>query len=170
MPPSPTTDYVLSDCRIVLPDRVVAHGWVAVADGRIAEIGEGRAPERGIDAWRRPAAAGPGRAAHRPSRDAHSGRARRCAGTPLSAVLAYDAQIAASGITTVFDSLRVGTDSDNAEDRDALIETAATLTEAGRKGLLRAEHRTHLRCEICSPDVLEAVEAFSAASRSTSCR
>ena len=31
---------------------------------------------------------------------------------PLGAVLAYDAQITASGITTVFDSLRAGSDPD----------------------------------------------------------
>ena len=39
--------------RIVLADRVIERGWVAVADGRIAEIGEGDAPAGGEDARRR---------------------------------------------------------------------------------------------------------------------
>jgi alpha-D-ribose 1-methylphosphonate 5-triphosphate diphosphatase len=159
MPPSPTTDYVLSDCRIVLADRIVPRGWVAIADGRIAEIGEGRAPERAISLDGDMLLPGLVEL-HTDHLETHIRPRPSVRWHPLSAVLAYDAQIAASGITTVFDCLRVGTDSDNAEDRDALIETAATLTEAGRKGLLRSEHHTHLRCEICSPDVLEAVDAF----------
>ena len=35
---------VLGNARIVLADRVIERGWVAFADGRIAEIGEGNAP------------------------------------------------------------------------------------------------------------------------------
>ena len=42
------TEFLIENASLVLPDRVVENGWVAVADGRIAEIGEGAAPERGI--------------------------------------------------------------------------------------------------------------------------
>ena len=36
---------------MVLADRVIECGWVAVSDGIIVEIGEGAAPERGeVDA------------------------------------------------------------------------------------------------------------------------
>jgi alpha-D-ribose 1-methylphosphonate 5-triphosphate diphosphatase len=38
---------------------------------------------------------------------------------------------------------------------------AAALDEAREKGLMRAEHLTHLRCEICTPDVIEVTEAFA---------
>ena len=34
-----TSDFILRNARIVLADRVIEHGWLAVADGRIAEIG-----------------------------------------------------------------------------------------------------------------------------------
>ena len=37
-------DTVIGNARIVLADRVIEHGWIAFADGRIAEIGEGAAP------------------------------------------------------------------------------------------------------------------------------
>ncbi len=36
-------DRILENATLVLPDRV-QHGWLAVVDGRIAEIGEGRGP------------------------------------------------------------------------------------------------------------------------------
>ncbi|MBP2371805.1 alpha-D-ribose 1-methylphosphonate 5-triphosphate diphosphatase [Pseudonocardia parietis] len=35
----PRTDYVLGHVRAVLPDRVIDDAWVAVRDGRIAEVG-----------------------------------------------------------------------------------------------------------------------------------
>ena len=40
---------VLSNARVVLADRVIGCGWVAVMNGRIVEVGEGDAPERGKD-------------------------------------------------------------------------------------------------------------------------
>jgi len=43
---------LIANARIVLADRVIEQGWLALADGRIAEIGEGRAP---ISASRRKA-------------------------------------------------------------------------------------------------------------------
>ena len=52
------------------PIGVIEHGWVAVADGRIAEIGEGDAPERGEDVGGDLAHARPHRTAHRPSGNA----------------------------------------------------------------------------------------------------
>ena len=81
-----------------------------------------------------------------------------------SAVLAYDAQIAAAGITTVFDSFRVGMD--EFESHKGLGENVAPLAEAVRRaaeaGLLRADHLTHLRCEVPAPNVVESLEEFLA--------
>ena len=42
-------DELLAHSRLVLPDRIIAQGWVAMSGGKIAEIGEGEAPERGLD-------------------------------------------------------------------------------------------------------------------------
>jgi alpha-D-ribose 1-methylphosphonate 5-triphosphate diphosphatase len=41
--------FVLSNARLVLEDRVPEPGWTSIADGRIAEIGEGGAPAGGLD-------------------------------------------------------------------------------------------------------------------------
>ena len=43
-------DIVIANARIVLAERVIEQGWLALADGRIAEIGEGRAPAGSEDA------------------------------------------------------------------------------------------------------------------------
>ena len=63
-------DHVFANARIVLADRVIEQGWLAIADGVIAEFGEGGPPERGEDFERRPADAGPGRTPYRSSRSA----------------------------------------------------------------------------------------------------
>jgi alpha-D-ribose 1-methylphosphonate 5-triphosphate diphosphatase len=81
-----------------------------------------------------------------------------------SAVLAYDAQIAAAGITTVFDSLRVGVDEFDVGAQ--LGDEAALLAEAIRRAadadLLRADHLTHLRCEVAAPNVVDSLHAVLA--------
>ena len=43
------SDFILANARVVLADAVIERGWVAVADGRIAEVGEGTPPERSED-------------------------------------------------------------------------------------------------------------------------
>jgi len=79
---------------------------------------------------------------------------------PVAAVLAHDAQLAASGITTVFDALRIGMD----RDADLQIEDMRILADAiedsARADRLRAEHFIHLRCEVSAPDCLEKFSLF----------
>lgn len=156
-----SSDLLLTNAKLVLRDEVVDRGWIAIADGAIVEIGEGEAPERGLDLGGDTLIPGLIEL-HTDHLEAHIMPRPKVRWHALSAVLAYDAQIAASGITTVYDSLRVGTD----ERKDAFNERlgllAGTLAEAVAQGLLRAEHRTHLRCEICSHDVVEETERFLA--------
>ena len=78
------------------------------AGGRIVEAGEGRAPERGLDCAGDFLVAGLVRPTYRSPRKPSAG-APQVAWPPLAAVLAYDAQIAASAMTT-FESVRDGTD------------------------------------------------------------
>ena len=151
---------ILENARLVLPDRV-ENGWLAVTGGRIAEIGTGRAPERGLDLG------GdfllPGLVElHTDHLESHYAPRPGVRWHPLGAVLAYDAQIAASGITTVFDSLRAGTDPDGSGLGPELHALAEAIATGRAQALFRVEHRTHLRCELPSTDVVETVEAFVA--------
>ncbi|MDP6951808.1 MAG: alpha-D-ribose 1-methylphosphonate 5-triphosphate diphosphatase, partial [Alphaproteobacteria bacterium] len=78
----------------------------------------------------------------------------------LAATLSHDAQIAAAGITTVFDALFVGDiHADSARRRD-LADMADTLAEAQDGEMLRAEHRLHVRCEVACKTLSELFEPF----------
>lgn len=72
-----------------------------------------------------------------------------------SAVLAHDAQMAAAGITTVLDAVRLGRTIDDGECIDALAGTIDAITRAQESGMTRAAHFLHLRCEVCCPETLE---------------
>nr|WP_319516558.1 alpha-D-ribose 1-methylphosphonate 5-triphosphate diphosphatase [uncultured Cohaesibacter sp.] len=78
----------------------------------------------------------------------------------MAAVLSHDAQIATSGITTVFDALRVGID----HDADLSYDDMKTMADAFQRGVeedtLRADHFIHLRCEVSADDCLTAFHQF----------
>src|SRR6202165_3759573 len=145
---------VLGNARIVLADRVIERGWIAFADGRIAEVGEGNGPAGSQDA------AGdlimPGLIElHTDHLEAHYVPRPKVFWDPIAAVVSYDGQLATSGITTVLDSLRVWRE-DGAEEVDGragiLAEAIASARDAD---LLRSDHFLHLRCEIPMPSVVE---------------
>jgi alpha-D-ribose 1-methylphosphonate 5-triphosphate diphosphatase len=78
---------------------------------------------------------------------------------PLGAVLAHDAQLVAAGITTVFDAVSVGI-FDERSPRRALFDLSLdALSQARERGLLRADHYLHLRCESPDPAVIEMFES-----------
>lgn len=164
-------DDVLSNARIVLADRVLDRGWIAISNGRIVEISSSRPPagSRCMDGD----LLIPGLVElHTDHLEAHVQPRPGVRWNTKAAVLAYDAQIAASGITTVYDCIRVGTDgapvntisSDSAAETKLLaaFETAEAIASCGREQSLRAEHHTHLRCEVCSDDVVVGTEMFLA--------
>jgi len=133
---------------------VIDHGWIAFADGHIAEIGEGAAPAGSEDA------AGdlimPGLIElHTDHLEAHYVPRPKVFWDPVAAVVSYDGQLATSGITTVLDSLRVWREdgADEADGRAGLL--AAAIASAREEDLLRADHFLHLRCEIPMPSVVE---------------
>src|ERR1700709_749697 len=151
---STISETVIGNARIVLADRVIERGWVAVVDGRIAEFGEGDAPAGSEDA------AGdlimPGLIElHTDHLEAHFVPRPKVFWDPIAALISYDGQLATSGITTVLDSLRVWRE-DGAEEADGrtgvLAEAIASARDAN---LLRADHFLHLRCEIPMPSVVE---------------
>jgi alpha-D-ribose 1-methylphosphonate 5-triphosphate diphosphatase len=147
---------VFENARIALPRAVVA-GWVAVDGERIVEVGQGRPPERGIDLGGDLLAPGLIEL-HTDHLENHLKPRPKVRWPEVAAVLAYDAQIAASGITTVFDSLRIGTDLDYGSFQDELDGIVAAIEAAQSQGLLRADHLMHLRCEICTEDVVQQTE------------
>lgn len=144
---------ILTNASLVLADRVIESGWLAVSDGLIAEFGEGAPPEPGHDL--RGDILVPGLIElHTDHLESHYAPRPGVRWHPVAAVMAYDAQIASSGITTVFDSLRVGSDADSAQIGEDLMILADAIQQARDSGCLRVEHRTHLRCEVAAPNVM----------------
>ena len=156
---------VFRNARIVSADRVFP-GYVTVEDGRIEEVSEHGSPSAGIDFqgdYLLPGLI----ELHTDNLESHYVPRPAVMWHAGSAVLAYDAQIVAAGITTVFDSFRVGTDEYEAGTGASLGDEVAPLIEAvrraGEAGLLRAEHLTHLRCEVPAPNVVDRLKGLIAA-------
>jgi alpha-D-ribose 1-methylphosphonate 5-triphosphate diphosphatase len=146
------SETIIGNARIVLADRVIDHGWIAFAGGKVAEFGEGDAPRGAEDAGGDLVMPGLIEL-HTDHLEAHYVPRPKVYWNPLAAVISYDGQLATSGITTVLDSVRVGREDDT--DETMLIEAIASAREAG---LLRSDHFLHLRCEIPMPDVIETLE------------
>src|SRR3569623_1438438 len=137
---------IIENARIVLAEDVVERGYVVFADGMIAEIGEGKAPETGIDAIGDLLLPGLVEL-HTDHLEAHVQQRPKVQWDPVAAVVSYDSQLATSGITTVLDSLRVWRE-DGAEAVDGCAGVlSAAIGSARDGGLLRADHFLHLRCE-----------------------
>jgi alpha-D-ribose 1-methylphosphonate 5-triphosphate diphosphatase len=78
-----------------------------------------------------------------------------------AAFVIHDAQVAAAGITTVFDSLAIGSRSkEGPRGRELQTQCAEALTRFSGRQLLRAEHFLHLRCEIATPDVVDVFDSL----------
>lgn len=152
------SETIFSNARIVLADEVVS-GSVQVVDGRIAAIEPGPSllgEDLGGDFLI------PGLIElHTDHLENHYRPRPGVFWDPLAALHAHDAQIAGSGITTVFDAVRIGSDVD-LPDMLEHAEKLVTAVRAGRDGdWLRADHFIHLRCELPSHDVVEHFEALA---------
>src|SRR3981189_630161 len=151
---STKSETVLANARIVLADRVIECGWIAVADGRIAEFGEGHAPSASEDAGGDLVMPGLIEL-HTDHLEAHYEPCPKVCWDPIAAVVSYDGQLTTSGIATVLDSLGVWRE-DGAEEVDGRAGVLAeAITSARDANLLRADHFLHLRCEIPMPSVVE---------------
>ena len=152
------TETIFRNARLVLADSV-HQGDLVARDGLIAEIGDQGRGSDGIDVegdWLLPGLV----ELHTDHLESHYAPRPGVRWNPVVAVQAHDAQIAASGITTVFDALRVGMDEDVLLTTADMRRLADAIGEGQRRGRLRAEHFIHLRCEVSAPDVMAGFAAF----------
>jgi alpha-D-ribose 1-methylphosphonate 5-triphosphate diphosphatase len=154
-----SAETILTNARIVTADSQFA-STVVVRDGLVAEV---------TDGCSRLAAAHdlegdyllPGLVElHTDNMEKHFSPRPGVKWPSLSAVMAHDTQIAAAGITTVFDSLSLGDvrgDTDRVKNRARMVEAICEIAE---RGMARADHRLHLRCEVTPDDAIEAVDRW----------
>jgi len=79
----------------------------------------------------------------------------------LPAVLAHDAQLAAAGITTVFDALSLGDVTPGGTRGEQLHTMLQAISDARTHRLLRAEHLLHLRCEVSTDGLIGQFESLA---------
>ncbi|MEG3618678.1 alpha-D-ribose 1-methylphosphonate 5-triphosphate diphosphatase [Magnetovibrio sp. PR-2] len=79
----------------------------------------------------------------------------------LPAAVAHDVQVIGAGITTVFDALAVGAILDGSTRLAQLKDMSETITDVKSKGLFRADHYLHMRCELSFETVVDLFEPFA---------
>ncbi|WP_176475752.1 alpha-D-ribose 1-methylphosphonate 5-triphosphate diphosphatase [Halomonas salipaludis] len=147
------TEQILTHAKLVLDDEVVA-GSLVIRNGCIAELDT--APSR------HPAAIDcngdyllPGLVElHTDNMEKYFQPRPRVAWPPRQAALAHDAQMAASGITTVFDAVAIGDVNKTSVRHLALEAMCRAIDHIVDAGLARVDHRLHLRCEVSQPETL----------------
>jgi alpha-D-ribose 1-methylphosphonate 5-triphosphate diphosphatase len=151
------TATVFRNARVVLADQVV-HGSVATRDGLIASIDSGPG-EVGLDMQ------GdfllPGLVEiHTDNFERHLMPRPKVQWAEMPALLAHDAEVAAAGITTVFDALGVGDADPDSLRGSTWHGVLDTIDTCAREGLLRADHHLHVRCELPAPNTIDLFEPF----------
>jgi alpha-D-ribose 1-methylphosphonate 5-triphosphate diphosphatase len=149
---------VLSNARIVL-DEEVEYGSVLIRDGLIADIGSG-ASAAGVDLGGDHLLPGLVEL-HTDHLERHFTPRPGVQWDPVPAALASDAQLAAAGVTTVLDAVRIGSALNQNDAAAAAARVLAdSIEQAADAGLLRADHAIHVRCEVAAEDCLDAFSEF----------
>jgi alpha-D-ribose 1-methylphosphonate 5-triphosphate diphosphatase len=149
----------LRNARIVLEDEIVT-GSISMRDGLIAGIDTGSS-DVGDDMegdYLIPGLV----ELHTDHLESHYAPRPGVLWDSIAALQAHDAQVAGSGITTVFDCLRLGSDEFGGFKKGEMRVIADALETAAAEDRLRASHLIHLRCEVSASDVLEHFEDFRA--------
>ncbi len=155
----------LANARLVLSDRVVT-GRLLIVDGQIAEIAEGESIPGGAVNCNGDYVL-PGLVElHTDNLERHMEPRPEVDWPHLPALLAHDAELASTGITTVFDALRVGSIHSAKVGYGAYARKLADELLATRAaGYFKISHFLHLRAEICSETLLAEMAAFGPADR-----
>jgi alpha-D-ribose 1-methylphosphonate 5-triphosphate diphosphatase len=154
-------EIVLANATLVLPAETVA-GSLVLRNGRIAAVDTGRAVPRGAEDMGGDLLA-PGLVElHTDNLERHLEPRPGVVWPAAPAILAHDAELAACGITTVFDALRVGSlvDAGKVGYGKYARPIATAITELRNAGLLRLNHGIHLRAEVCSETLLDELPEF----------
>lgn len=153
-----TDELLLTNARIVTPEAEI-HGTLRLRDGRIAEVSEGGTAVPGAENLEGDVLI-PGLVElHTDALERHL-QPRPGTDWPVAeAVAAHDAQILASGITTVLDAVALGdivVDGARVQRLGPVLEGLAAARESG---VLKADHLLHLRCEISFPGLPDLLGA-----------
>lgn len=161
-----TDKLILANARLVLGDEVVT-GSLAAKDGEIVALDQGAGvPVGAVDCDGDHVAPGLIEL-HTDNLERHL-RPRPGVSWPHApAILGHDAELAGTGITTVFNALRVGSivTRDFAANRRFARALASDIQALQAADALKISHVLHLRAEICSETLAEELAEFGADDR-----
>ena len=155
------TDLLLSNAQLVLPDEI-RRGTIHIRDGVIAGLDDARQVSRGAIDCEGDLIAPGLIELHTDNLERHLSPRPGVDWPHASAVLAHDRELVGTGITTVYDALRVGSlDQEGARGRRRYARRLASeIMEMRSLGALKISHFLHLRAEICSDTLIDELEAF----------
>lgn len=160
-----SSELCLANAQLVLADQVLT-GSLTIENGVICDITEGtHVPAGAMDC------AGdlviPGLVElHTDNVERHIEPRPEVDWPLLPALIAHDAELASTGITTVFDAMRVGSvHSGKGRSINYARKLADELLAARAQGYFKISHFLHLRAEICSETLLEEFAAFGLGDR-----
>ena len=156
-----TDEMILANATLVLPGETLI-GSLRVVDGTIAEIDQGaRVPAGAVDCSGDMLAPGLVEL-HTDNLERHIQPRPKVDWPHAAAILAHDAELAGTGITTVFDAMRVGSIPSGA---GRYLKYARSLSrelwQLREAEVLKISHFLHLRAEVCSETLVEELDEFT---------
>ncbi len=155
-----TREIVFINACIVIPTEIV-RGSLVLRGSEVAEVAAGNSAAPGaIDLagdWLLPGLV----ELHTDNAERHLAPRPGVAWPAAAAIAAHDAELAANGITTVLDALRIGELREEQSCVGRLGEIVDTIDAARSAGLLRIDHLLHLRCEVGCEGTADDFAAFA---------
>ncbi len=145
-------EQVFSNARIVLGDRVI-EGSLRMKDGLLSDIDEAPCNIAGVIDLEGDLLLPGFVELHTDNLEKHMTPRPKANWPATAAAIAHDDQVAASGITTVFDALALGDVQRDSERLQRLGDMVDGITNASEQNLFRVEHFLHLRCEVSYPSL-----------------
>lgn len=157
-----TQKTILANARLVLADEVIS-GSLTFAGGVITSIDQGTSVPSGAVNCEGDYVV-PGLVElHTDNLERHLSPRPGVAWPHNAAIAAHDAELASTGITTVFDAVRLGF-IEHSSTRNVMAPYARSMVSeiltAREHGLLKISHHIHLRAEICSNSLADELDEF----------
>ena len=155
-----TEELILANATLVLAGETRT-GSIKIADGVITDMADGAAVPAGAADCGGDCIA-PGLVElHTDNLERHIQPRPKVDWPHAAAIIAHDAELASTGITTVFDAMRVGSISSKASEyKKYARQLAAEMLELRAADALKISHFLHLRAEVCSESLKAELDEF----------
>ncbi|WP_170561158.1 alpha-D-ribose 1-methylphosphonate 5-triphosphate diphosphatase [Ruegeria atlantica] len=154
-----TEEMILANATLVLPDETVT-GSIRIVEDTIAEVATGATVPVGATDCQGDYVC-PGLVElHTDNLERHIQPRPKVDWPHAAAILAHDAELASTGITTVFDAMRIGSILSGQRYAKYARGLSRELWQLREQDALKISHFLHLRAEICSETLTEELAEF----------